>query len=165
MDLYTAIHTILSLVALVAGLVVVAGLLGARLMPVWTALFLVTAVATSVTGFGFPVSHFMPSHAVGVISLVALGLAIVARYRLNLAGPWRWIYTVGIVIGTYFLVFVTIAQAFSKVPALRAAAPTMSEPPFAVSQLAALVLFVALGIAAARAFHPGPVPRLAPRAP
>jgi hypothetical protein len=156
MDLYTAIHTGLSLVALVSGIVVVVGLLGARLIPGWTALFLATAVATSVTGFGFPVSRFMASHAIGVISLVVLGLAIVARYGRNLAGPWRWIYVLGVVIGAYFLVFVTIAQAFMKLPALMATAPTLSEPPFALSQLAALLMFVGLAIVAARVFRPQP---------
>ena len=154
MDSLTAIHTVLSLVALVAGIVVVVGLLGARLLPLWSALYFATAVATSATGFLFPSSTFMASHWVGVISLVVLGLAIVARYRFALAGAWRWIYVVGTVIGAYFLVFVTIAQAFKKLPALMAAAPTLSEPPFALSQLAALLLFVAVGIAAARLFHP-----------
>jgi hypothetical protein len=154
MDMFTMIHTGLSLVALVAGIVVVVGLLGARLLPGWTALYLATAVATSVTGFGFPVHAFMASHAIGVISLVVLGLAIVARYGRKLAGSWRWIYVLGVVISAYFLVFVTIAQAFMKLPALMAAAPTLSEPPFALSQLVALVLFVVLAIAAARVFRP-----------
>jgi hypothetical protein len=154
MDLFTAIHTGLSLVALVAGIVVVVGLLGARLLPGWTALYLATAVATSVTGFGFPSSTFMASHWVGVISLVVLGLAIVARYGFRLAGPWRWIYALGTVLGAYFLVFVAIAQAFKKLPALAAAAPTLSEPPFALSQLAALVIFALAAIVAARTFRP-----------
>jgi len=161
MDALTAIHTALSLVALVAGIVVVIGLLGTRLLPLWSALYFVTAVATSATGFLFPSSTFMASHWIGVISLVVLALAIVARYRLALAGAWRWIYVAGTVIGAYFLVFVTIAQAFKKLPALMAAAPTLSEPPFALSQLAALLLFVVAGIAAARLFRPGAVQGLA----
>jgi hypothetical protein len=161
MDLYTAIHTGLSLIALVAGIVVVVGLLGARLLPLWSALYFATAVATSATGFGFPSRTFMVSHGIGVISLVVLALAILARYRFALAGPWRWVYVAGTVIGAYFLVFVTIAQAFMKLPALMAAAPTLSEPPFALAQFAALLLFVVAGIAAARLFRPGAVPRLA----
>ena len=151
---FTGIHTVLSLVALVAGVVVVIGLLGARTLPLMTALFLVTAVATSVTGFGFPFSTLLPSHYVGAISLVVLALVILARYVYGLSGAWRWIYAVGTVIASYFLVFVGIAQLFKKVPALAAVAPTLSETPFAATQGVVLVLFVVLAIAALRAFRP-----------
>jgi hypothetical protein len=151
---FTWIHTALSLVALAAGVIVVIGLIGSRELRLWTELYLVTAVATSVTGFGFPFTSFGPSHWVGVISLVVLAVTILARYAFHLAGAWRWVYAVGAVIALYFLVFVAVAQAFMKVPALHALAPTGSEPPFAVAQLVVLVIFVVLAIAAARKFHP-----------
>jgi len=153
---FTGIHTWLSLVALGTGIIVVIGLFGAREFRPWSALFLATAVATSVTGFGFPFSVLLPSHVVGAISLVVLGLALLARYRFHLAGPWRWIYVIGVVSALYFLVFVAIAQAFQKVAALRAAAPTLSEAPFAVAQSVALVLFAAAAIAAVRRFRTAP---------
>jgi hypothetical protein len=147
------LHTLLSLVALVAGIVVLIGLIGARRRDGWTALFLVTAVATNVTAFGFPTAMFEASHWVGVLSLVVLAVTILARYVFHLVGAWRWIFAVGAVVALYFDVFVGIAQAFKKVPALKAMAPTLSEPPFAYAELATLAVFVVLAIAAAIKFR------------
>jgi hypothetical protein len=155
MSTFTFVHTVLSLIALVTGLIVVIGLLSSKRLRGWTVLFLVTAVATSATGFGFKVESYGASHVVGVISLAVLLVAILAYYAFHLHGAWRWIYAVTAVIAAYFLVFVAIAQAFKKIPALTAMAPTLSEPPFAVAQGITLVIFVILGIAAARTFHPG----------
>jgi hypothetical protein len=121
----------------------------------WTGVFLATTVATSVTGFGFPFDHFLPSHGVGILSLVVLAIAMVALYSFHLAGAWRRIYAVCAVIALYLNVFVLVVQAFEKVPPLRALAPTQSEPPFAIAQLLVLALFVALGIAAAKKFRKG----------
>lgn len=149
-------HTVLSVVALLSGIVVMIDLLRSRISRMWTALYLVTAVATSVTGFGFPFQTFGPSHWVGVISLVVLALAILALWLFRLAGAWRWIYVVGAMIGVYFLVFVTIAQAFKKIPALEVLAPTQSEAPFAAVQAVWLVVFIVLMVRAVIRFHPPP---------
>ncbi|QCI67495.1 hypothetical protein [Phreatobacter stygius] len=156
MDLstFTTIHTAISIIAIIAGIPVIYGLFGATVNSFWTTLFLVTAVLTSATGFGFPFNGVLPSHVVGAIALVILALVIVARYVFHGAGPWRWIYAAGMVFSLYFLVFVAIAQAFMKVPALRALAPTQSELPFALSQGLTLVIFVALSIAASKTFRP-----------
>jgi hypothetical protein len=148
------IHTLLSLVAIVAGIVVVKGLLGSRVPGGWTALYLVTAIATSATGFGFAVARFQDSHYLGIASLVLFALAILARYGFRLAGAWRGVYALGMVLGLWFLVVILIAQAFKKVPALTAMAPTLSEPPFLVAQLVALATFGVLAIAAVRKFRP-----------
>ena len=86
---FTLVHVALSLIGIGAGLIVLFNLLSGKLPPGWNTLFLVTTVATSVTGFGFPFDHLLPSHKVGVISLLILAVAIVARYGLHLAGPWR----------------------------------------------------------------------------
>src|SRR5581483_3013707 len=104
------------LIALVSGLVVAFGLIGARMQPGWTAIFVIAAVATSATGFGFPFEKFEASHWIGVISLVALAIAILARYAFHLGHAWRWIFAITAMIAAYFLVFVTIAQAFKKIP-------------------------------------------------
>jgi magnesium-transporting ATPase (P-type) len=141
------------LVALISGFIVVFGLLGAKKLDGWTALYLASSVATSATGFGFPFDHFLPSHWIGVISLVLLAVAILARYVLHLAGAWRWIYVVSVVTSVFFLVFVTIAQAFQKVDALKALAPTQSEPPFAIAEVVALLVFVVLAFAAVKKFR------------
>jgi hypothetical protein len=153
MSTFTIVHVVLSLVGIVSGLVVVAGLIAARRLDGWTMLFLVSTVATSVTGFGFPVDHVLPSHVVGVISLVVLAVAILARYVQHLAGGWRTTYVIGTVVALYLNVFVLIVQAFRRVAALTAMAPTQSEPPFLVAQLVVMALFVVLGIAAVRGFR------------
>ena len=150
---YTFLHVLISLVGIGSGLIVMFGLLGGKRLDRWTGLFLATTVLTSVSGFGFPFDHLLPSHVVGLISLVVLAAAIAARYALRLAGPWRWIYVVGSGIALYLNVFVLVVQGFEKVPALKALAPTQKEPPFLVAQLVVLLIFAALIILAAKRFH------------
>jgi hypothetical protein len=151
---FTLVHVILSLVGIVAGFVVLAGMFASRPYNGWTALFLATTVLTSVTGFFFPRDHILPSHIVGVISLVLLALAITALYYNRLAGAARWIYVSSAVVALYLNVFVLVAQAFLKIPFLTALAPTGSEPPFIIAQAVVLVAFVVLGVIAVRSFHP-----------
>ena len=153
---YTMVHVILSLVGIFAGLVVVFGMLSSKTLEGWTALFLATTVLTSATGFPFPRDHILPSHIVGVISLIVLAIAIYALYSRHLAGPWRWIYVVGAVVALYLNVFVAVFQSFLKLPALNALAPTQSEPPFLVAQSVTLLIFIALAVVAIRSFHPQP---------
>jgi hypothetical protein len=150
---YTLVHVIISLVGIGSGLVVLFGLLSGKRLSGVTGLFLATTVATSVTGFGFPVEHFLPSHGVGIISLVALAIAIVALYAKHLAGGWRRTYVITSVIALYLNCFVAVVQSFEKIESLRALAPTQSEPPFAIAQLAVLALFVGLGILAVKRFR------------
>jgi hypothetical protein len=111
---------------------------------------------TSVTGFGFPVEHFLPSHGVGILSLVALAIAILALYAFHLAGGWRRTYVICAVLALYLNCFVAVVQSFEKIEPLRALAPTQSEPPFAIAQLALLALFVYLGILAVKRFRSQP---------
>jgi hypothetical protein len=153
---FTLVHVIISLVGIVSGLVVLFGLFTAKRLDGWTGLFLLTTVLTSVTGFGFPFTHLLPSHKVGIISLVMLAIAILARYSFGMVGKWRWIYVVTAMFALYLNVFVLVFQSFEKVPALHAMAPTNSEPPFAVGQGIVLVLFIVLTIFAVKKFHPEP---------
>lgn len=150
----TFFHVLLSLIGIFAGLIVLGGLLSAKRMPGWTATFLTTTVLTSVTGFLFPFVKFLPSHGVGVISLIVLAVTIAALYTFRLAGAWRWIYVVGAVISLYLNVFVLVAQGFAKIPALHALAPTQAEPPFAIAQGIVLLVYLVLGYLAVRKFHP-----------
>jgi len=150
---FTFVHVLLSLMGIGSGFIVVFGLLGSKRLNGWTLLFLVTTVLTSATGFLFPVEHILPSHIVAILSLVALTIAILARYTFHMAGAWRTTYVVGAVIALYFNCFVGVVQAFEKVPTLKALAPTQKEPPFLVAQLVVLAIFVALGIIAARRFR------------
>jgi hypothetical protein len=149
-------HVIVSLIGIVSGIVVLVGMLSAQRMAGLTAVFLATTVLTSVTGFFLPAEHLLPSHVVGIISLVVLAIALVALYLRHLAGAWRWIYVVTAVIALYFNCFVGVAQAFQKIAALHALAPTQSEPPFMIAQLIVLAIFIVLGFLAVKRFHPKP---------
>ena len=145
-ETFTLVHVVLSLIGIGAGLIVLFRLLSGTLPPGWNTLFLVATVATSVTGFGFPFDHLLPSHKVGVISLVILAVAVLARYGFHLAGRWRRVYVVSAAIALYLNLFVGVTQAFLKVPALTTLAPTQAEPPFAIVQLAVLALFIGLTV-------------------
>ncbi|HEY2845269.1 MAG TPA: hypothetical protein VGJ09_16520, partial [Bryobacteraceae bacterium] len=83
---FTLLHVVISLAGIASGLVVIAGFLRDQRLDRWTAVFLATTVATSASGYLFPVEHVMPSHIIGAISLVVLLVAIVARYALHMSG-------------------------------------------------------------------------------
>lgn len=144
LHLFTLVHVLLSLVGIVAGLIVAGGWLAGRDWRRLTEVFLLTTLATSVTGFFFPFTAFTPAHAVGIVSLLALALAGYARYGAGLAGPWRLRFALAAVAALYFNCFVLVAQLFQKTPALQALAPKQMEPPFAVAQLLLLAGFVGL---------------------
>jgi hypothetical protein len=156
LQIYTIIHTLLSLIAIFTGFVVLFGLFAGKRLDGWTKWFLITAVATTVTGFFFPFHGVTPAIKLGIISLVVLVVTIYARYAKRLAGAWRWIYAVGAVLTLYFNVFVGIVQSFEKIPALNAMAPTQTEQPFKLTQVAVLGLFIVLGFVAAIRFRPEP---------
>lgn len=147
-------HVLMSLIGILAGLVVLNGLFGSKRLPGWTLWFLVTTIATSATGFALPADHLLPSHIVGIISLVVLTIALFALYSRKLSGAWRAIYVMTAVLALYLNVFVLVAQAFLKVPSLHALAPTGSEPPFAIAQGIVLVLFLIAGVVAVKSFRP-----------
>ena len=150
LTIFTIIHVIISLIGIFSGFVVLAGLLTARRLDGWTAIFLSSTVLTSVTGFFFPFHHFTPAHGVGILSLLLLSMTLYARYAQKLAGHWRWAYVVTAMLAFYLNVFVLIVQLFLKVPPLKAVAPTQTEPAFKISQLTVLLAFAALTIVAAR---------------
>jgi hypothetical protein len=155
---FTLLHVVVSLIGIVAGLVAMVGLLKSKPMPGWTGLFLLTTILTSVTGFFFPVEKLLPSHVIGIISLVLLAVACLALYGQKLAGRWRWIYVLTAMISLYLNVFVLVIQSFLKVPPLHALAPSVppSEPPFAIVQGIVLVFFVVTTFLAIRKFRPMP---------
>ncbi|MEZ0218719.1 hypothetical protein AB7714_14165 [Tardiphaga sp. 1201_B9_N1_1] len=155
---FTLLHVVVSLIGIVAGLVAMVGLLKSKPLPGWTGLFLLTTILTSVTGFFFPVEKLLPSHVIGIISLVLLAVACLALYGQKLAGPWRWIYVLTAMISLYLNVFVLVIQSFLKVPPLHALAPSVppSEPPFAIVQGIVLVFFVVTTFLAIRKFRPMP---------
>jgi hypothetical protein len=151
---FTVLHVIISLIGLASGVVALLAMLGDRKPGPWTAIFLVTTVLTSVTGFMFHSAKFGPPHVLGVLSLAVLALAVVALYGMKLKGVWRPLYVTSAVLALYFNAFVGVVQAFGKIALLKALAPTGSEPPFLVAQVIVLVLFAILGWQATRRFHP-----------
>ena len=155
---FTTVHVIISLIAIVAGIVVMFGLLGSSRMPGLTAIFLLFTILTSVTGFLFPFEKLLPSHIVGVLSLVLLAIACIALYVMKLSGAWRWIYVLTAMVSLYLNVFVLVIQSFLKIPALTALAPgnPPSGPTFAVVQGIVLLFFVVVIIGALRRFRPMP---------
>lgn len=153
MKLFTLIHVLISLVGILSGGVVLQGMLKARRLDRWTTIFLATTVATSVTGFLFPFHGFTPALGTGILSMVALAIAIYALYDRKLTGIWRKTYVISAVFSLYLNVFVLVVQLFLHVPAIHALAPKQTEPPFVISQLLVLVTFIALGIQATKKFH------------
>ena len=151
---FTLLHTVISLIGILSGIIVLFGMLEGRNPPAMTALFLATTVLTSVTGFLFPFTSLLPSHIVGIISLVVLAVAIAALYVFRLSGAWRLIYVIGAVMSLYLNTFVGVVQSFQKLSFLQPLAPTQSEPPFIIAQTAVLLIFVVLGFLAVRRFHP-----------
>lgn len=154
---FTLLHVVMSLIGIATGLIVVAGMLTGNRMEGWTAVFLASTVLTSLTGFLFPFGAFLPSHVVGVISLVVLMPTLVALYVYDVVGFWRWVYIGGALLALYLNVFVGVVQAFQKISFLRPLAPTQAELPFLVAQVVVLVLFFALGVFAVMRFRPEPV--------
>ena len=156
MTSFTFFHVLLSLIGILTGLVVLYGLIRSNLMKGWTLAFLVTTVATSVTGFLFPFNGVTPGIILGVLSLIALCAAVTGRYAFHLAGAWRLIYVVGAVVALWLNVVVLIVQSFVKIPTLHALAPTLppSGPAFMAVQGIVLVFFVVTGFSAVRRFHP-----------
>ena len=157
---FTLFHVVLSLVGIATGLIVVYGLMTGKRFDGWTATFLLFTVLTSLTGFLFPFTHLLPSHVVGILSLLMLAVAIIARYPRRLEGAWRRIYVICAMVALYLNCFVLVVQMFLKVPALHALAPKGNEPPFLVAQLALLAIFVWLTIVAARRFHCEPLAKV-----
>jgi len=158
---FVTVHVIISLIGIVAGIIVMFGLLGSNRMPGLTAIFLLFTILTSATGFLIPPllsEKLLPSHIVGILSLVLLAIACVALYGMKLSGAWRSVYVVTAMTSLYLNIFVLIIQAFLKVPALHALAPSVppSEPPFAIIQGIVLVFFVIVIIGAVRRFRPMP---------
>jgi hypothetical protein len=151
---FTLLHVLISLVGIATGLIVVFGMMSGKRLDGLTAIFLLTTVLTSATGFLFPFEHLLPSHIVGAISLVALLIAMVARYGQHLKGASRLVYVIFAVLSLYLNCFVLVVQSFLKVPVLKAAAPTQKEPPFLIAQLVVMVIFIVLGFLSARKFHP-----------
>lgn len=154
LETFTFVHVVLSLVGIMTGFIVAALMLSSAPIAGWNAFFLISTILTSVTGFLFPSKAILPSHIVGVISLIVLAVAVFAVWARGLSGAWRGVYVGCAVLALYLNVFVAVVQSFGKFAYLRQFAPTGTEAAFVATQAAVLVVFVVLGIAAVRRYHP-----------
>jgi len=148
---FTLLHVAISLMAIATGAVVIFGMCHGRLLGAWTLTFLVTAGATSMTGFLFHPATFGPPHVIGIISLGLLALAVHALYSRRLDGRWRSIYVVSAVMVLYLNAFVGVVQAFQKLPDLRALS---AGPSYALAHALVVSGFFAVGMIALRRFRP-----------
>src|SRR5215467_1529367 len=139
---FTILHVIITLIAIGSGLIVVGGLFASHKLPVTTALFL------------FTIHGFTPALGVGIVATAILLIALFALCKEHLVGAWRWIYAITAVVSLYLNVFVLVVQSFVKVSALNALAPTQTEPPFAVTQVAVLSIFILIALLAVIKFRP-----------
>lgn len=152
--MFTYLHVYISLIAIGAGLIVVYGMIAAKRLPLLTSIFLITTALTSLTGFLFPFKGVTPGIVVGILSLIVLVLAVIARRRSPASTAWRGTYVISAILALYFNIFVLIVQSFEKIPALHALAPTESEMPFKLAQLATLIVIIALTTAAFKKYRP-----------
>jgi len=150
MSSLTLVHVLLSLLAIAAGAVVLYAMISLHILSRWTQLFFITTAATCLTGYALPADKLLPSHIVGLLTLLALAVAGYALYVRKLAGRWRPVYIAGATIALYFNVFVAVVQLFLKFPTLHALAPTQSEPPFLIAQAIVVLLFIVWGVMAAK---------------
>ena len=154
MTLFTFIHVVISLIAILSGLIVLFGMVNNNRMDMMTAIFLLFTVATSVTGFFFPIQGLTPALIVGTISIALLAVAIAGRYAFAMRGAWRWIYIATAVTAQYFNSFVLVVQSFLKIPVMHALAPSGSEAPFIIAQSIVPLFYVVAGYLAVKLFRP-----------
>ncbi|MBX3456526.1 hypothetical protein [Ferrovibrio sp.] len=148
------IHTLVSFISIFLGMIVLSDLLRSEARPQLSGWFFATALFTSLSGFAFPAAAFLPSHGVAIVALLVLALTLPARYRFGMLGIWRVIYAGGVVASVYLLLFVLMAQMFTRIPGLNALAPTLAEPPFAIAQGLLLLVSAGFGLLAIRRFRP-----------
>jgi hypothetical protein len=152
LEAFTRLHVVISVIGIASGLIMLIGLVRRRFLPAWTALFLVSTIATSITGFMLPADGLLPSHLFGVLSLVALTACVIAIFGHRVRGVWRSVFLVTGILALYLNAFVGIVQSFQKIAAIKALAPTQTELPFIIAQGVTFVVFVVLGVLALKRF-------------
>ena len=151
-DLLLQVHVVLSLLQIPVGLYLALELCRGRAPAATTLLFFALAALTSLTGFPLPPFGFDPPRAIGILTLLLLAASAFAFYSRGAIGLWRPVFVIGSIAALYLDIFVAIVQAFQKLPAFQRLAPTQSEPPFVILQVAALALCIVIGFYAVRRF-------------
>jgi hypothetical protein len=142
---FTQLHTIISLIAIVAGLIAMVAYARGSWLGSIMHIFVWTTVVTTVTGFLFPFNGFTPAIGTGIVSSVVLVVLLLALYQSKLQGRARTVFAVTATVSLYLNLFVLVVQSFLKIPALHALAPLGKEPPFAAAQGLVLIASIALG--------------------
>jgi hypothetical protein len=151
-DPLTLLHVLITLIAIASGFVVLAEMRRSTLSSGWTGTFLATTLLTTVTGYIFfhPPNPPTPAQLTGVVALLVLAPTLYALYLKHLAGVWRPVYVIGVVISLYLNVFVLVVQLFLKVPK-----PAITGGPvFGAVQGIVLIAFVIAGWRGVKGFHP-----------
>ncbi|MBS0472806.1 MAG: hypothetical protein JSR60_17175 [Proteobacteria bacterium] len=153
---FVFVHTLITLIAIVSGLLMLFATLGNRRSEGATSVFLIFSVLTAITGFIIQTFPVTPAVVTGVLLSLALIPALLARHVFGFAGAWRWIWVVTAFLSLYLNCFVLVIQSFLKVPALHALAPGAPPggPVFGAVQGVVLVFFVVSGFLALRRFRP-----------
>lgn len=150
---FTAAHVVVSCLALATGLVVSMRMLRHEALGAWPRNFFVLSFASSTSGFFFPISDLKPSHLIGIFSLLVLGPTLRGYYVAHQHGAWRAIYRAGVIVSTYLLACLALAQVFMKSPALQSQAVPVTSHAFIAAQC---LLFLLALAACARALLPPP---------
>jgi hypothetical protein len=149
---FTQLHVACAVVGIGAGAIVLLCMIRQRSIEIWNEIFLVATLLATISGFFFPTTSFGASRTVGVVTTIVLALGFYALYGKQLAGWWRRLYADCAVAVLYLNCLVGVIQAFDKLPALKAIAPTRSSPAVLVTQAAVLVVFFIGGFMAQRRF-------------
>ncbi|MBB3610933.1 hypothetical protein [Rhizobium sp. BK602] len=154
MSTLTLIHVIISLIAILAGIVVIHGLITVRRHARSTLVYMVTILLTSLTGFLFPFNGVTPGIVFGIVTVLVFIPTAIARYGLRMAGVWRLVFIAGSLFMLYLNCVVLVVQSFQKIPALNAIAPLGNEPSLLAVQVVLLVAFLIVGLLSLRRFRP-----------
>lgn len=139
---YTLIHVVLSLAAIVVGIPAITQMLRGTTRTANVFWFFCLTTLTCLTGFGFPISSITPAHVLGVVTLGLLAISYFARSRSLASSRWRLAFLLTAIAAQYLNTFVLVVQSFQKISFLHSLAPTQSELPFIVAQLLTAALFV-----------------------
>jgi len=149
LNILTFIHLVSCLLAIGAGTRVICGQFVGMLNEKWAVAYFRCSLTAGMTGILFPVHHLLLMHWVAMSSVYVAGVAILAWRKFHLAGAWRSVCAFGITMVLCMDILLAITQLFVRIPALRAMAPTQSEPACVLSQVVVLILSAALGTVAA----------------
>jgi hypothetical protein len=155
---FVAVHAFIGIVAIFMGFVVLFGLLNGKLSRPWNAVFLLTTLLTSASGLLFSSTKVTPGIVLGIVSLIILGIAIIALYGFHLQGLWRTSYVLSSMVPFYFNLAILFAIGFVRIPTLRQLASATDGTAFKIAEALLLVLATSVIAIAVRKFRLNPHP-------